>query len=439
MKKIFVLLTTLMIAVCALAACGGDEEECAHEKVIVNPAVPAITSTCVEKGQSGEKICTDCGAVVEANVEYEEYGAHPQASITPIAAKNATCTEAGNGPGYKCTLCEDAVVIPTPVAILPHTPVTYPDKLPTTTSEGHTGGTYCSVCFEMIEQPTTVPALSTTHAHEGSGYIVETVAYKAPTCAEPGCRTELICTVCRDDNNDSTDYIIMASSAIPATGCLAENQIVLAEGKAATCTEAGYTAKTQCTACQKITESTAIAADANNHPTASWYVLAAVAPECDQSADGTRTKTGKLAGIGCLACNGIVLAQADDTRYPDHTFTIKAAAVPPSCGTGTDNGTNGTTVLLQCTKCGFEEGGEEVPYEHDFDVLLDTAVAPGCETAGKEATEKCSVCGYEKAGAEIPATDHSWTEIAAETDTTTKKEKCENCGTEKGGEPKVSG
>ena len=455
MKKILILLTALILAVCALVACGGDgdgEGTCKHENTMINPAVPTIVSTCVQKGQTGETICRDCGAVLKENVEDEKINsdAHPAASLVAIAPKEATCSAAGNGPGVKCSLCEKVTVIPTQIPMLAHTPIAYPDVAATLHNEGHTGGTHCSVCATILEAPTVIPALKTGHEHADVdtpgtlSHIVTTVAALAPTCTAVGHRAEVICTICQAAGNP---HVIQATSEIPATGHLEENYVVTAgkEYVPATCVAVGYTAEITCSACGgTVQERQEIPIDATNHPTANWVVAAPVAAGCGQlnDANKTRTETGKHAGVNCSACNGVVLAQADDTRYPDHAFVKSADRVEPNCATATP----GVTVQMTCSKCGFIEGGEEIEPEHDLKEV-EAAIEPNCATGadGKTAVLGCQNegCTYTEGGEVVPH-EHDMKESEAavapncdtETNGTTAKSACQNegCTHTEGGE-----
>lgn len=90
-------------------------------------------------------------------------------TMEATAAKDATCTVAGNIPYWYCTTCEkyfsdengstEVALADTVVAATGHTEVIIPDVAPTYDAAGSTGGVKCSVCNTVIVEPTPVAPL----------------------------------------------------------------------------------------------------------------------------------------------------------------------------------------------------------------------------------------------------------------------------------------
>ena len=163
---------------------------------------PAKDPTCTSEGNIKYYTCTNCGGYFRRNetitdkIEADEISADkvktPKTDhkLTPIAAKPATCTEAGNIGYYECSVCEgkfadstgmhpiENIVIPA----LGHTmseDVTYPQK-PTCTNAGKATYT-CGRCGAKQEN-VNVPALGHSYGSPSWSWCGFTSASATFTC-----------------------------------------------------------------------------------------------------------------------------------------------------------------------------------------------------------------------------------------------------------------
>jgi len=160
-----------------------------------------------EKGEE-KRTCSVCGETETRPVA--ELGHICQNHLTAVAAKEATCTEAGNIAYYICECgkyyedvdatkeinAEDVIVPATG-----HTEEEIPAVAPTCTETGLTAGVKCSVCGEILTEQEVVAALGHTEVVDEA---------KAPTCTETGLTEGKHCSVC--------DAVIVAQEEIPANG-----------------------------------------------------------------------------------------------------------------------------------------------------------------------------------------------------------------------------
>ena len=120
-------------------------------------------ASCTEKGYSGDTYCLGCGAKIADGTEIDVLGHDSEA----VAAKTATCTEAGNISYWHCKTCdkyfsneectEEITKEDTLIPATGHgkTEITGA-KEATCTAEGYTGDKICAVCKEVIEKGTVI-------------------------------------------------------------------------------------------------------------------------------------------------------------------------------------------------------------------------------------------------------------------------------------------
>lgn len=199
---------------------------CSHPNTVVqNRKDP----TCTEDGYSGDRVCPDCGELLEVGHTIPALG-H---STVLRGAADATCTEPGYSGDDVCTVCGVMVHQGTTIPAKGHSWGTWTVISPATESaegmEVHT----CSVCGETESR--TIPVL--THVHH-----LTAVAGMEPTCEHTGAEACWKCTGCGRlfsdaDGSHEIDEVVV----IPALGHDWDDGVVT---KAPSCTEAGVTTYT---------------------------------------------------------------------------------------------------------------------------------------------------------------------------------------------------
>lgn len=150
---------------------------------------------CLEKGYTGDIICSVCHVVVTPGTEIDALGHDWGASqvFTP-----ATCSQEGlmRATCKRCSLTDDVVI-----EKLPHTPVEDKAVAVTCTTDGLTAGSHCSVCTAVIVAQTVIPKTGHTP--------VEDPAVKAE-CTTAGKTAGSHCATCK--------AVLVAQETIPALG-----------------------------------------------------------------------------------------------------------------------------------------------------------------------------------------------------------------------------
>lgn len=168
MKK-FLMLLLLMLAICALAACGEKEDDgCDHEysewEIIQeadcqNEAVKART-------------CEECGRTQKKTID--GLGDHKEESLPAV---EATCTETGLTEGKRCSVCLEVLQEQLTTPATGHLEEVTPAVEATCTETGLTEGKHCAHCGVVLQQQVLVP--TTDHS-----YLEEII--QAPTCQSDG-------------------------------------------------------------------------------------------------------------------------------------------------------------------------------------------------------------------------------------------------------------
>ena len=317
-------------------------------------------ATCTEDGYTGDTYCTVCNEKVK---EGEVIPAKGHTEVIDPAVE-PTCTEPGKTEGKHCSVCNEILVEQEETPAKGHTEVTDAAVEATCTTPGKTEGKHCSVCSEVLVAQEEIPA----KGHSWNEGEITT----APTCENAGVKT-YTCTVC---NATKTE-------AIDATG---HTPVEVAE-QPATCTEAGHTAGTKCSACDAILSGME-EIPATGH---TEVIDAAKEPTC--------TETGLTEGKHCSVCNEVLVAQ-EEISAKGHT-PVEVAEQPATC---TEAGHKAGT---KCEVCGETLNGmEEIPATGHTEVI-DEAVAATCTESGKTEGKHCSVCNEILVAQEvIPATGH---------------------------------
>lgn len=379
-------------------------------------AVAAKAATCTEAGNTAYYVCDNCGKYFSdeaGNTQItlaDTVVAATGHSMDAVAAKAATCTEAGNTAYYVCDDCgkyfsdeagnTQITLADTAVAATGHKTSAVAAKAATCAQAGNIACYVCDSCgkyfsdaaatFEIAAADVTIPALA---------HSLTAVAAKEATCAAEGNTAYYVCSACGklfSDGAGTTE--ITAADTVVAT---IPHTLTAVEAKAATCTEAGNTAYYECFVCGKYF------ADANGAteitvadtvvPVAGHDMIYVVASEA------TCTRPGNIGYYLCDTC-GNTYSDYDGTHAIDvqstvvepvpHTLTL----VPAESATCTEDG---HTAYYECSVCGNyfsdAEGQTQidledtlVPAAHSTVTKLVT-VAPTATTDGA-VNEVCSVC-----------------------------------------------
>ena len=350
----------MMVMACNLPSTDAPHNHLYSEEITKAP-------TCSE---AGEKTFTcSCGD------SYTEAVAKLPHTEEIIAAKDATCTEAGLTEGKKCSVCDGVLVAQTTIAAKGHTEKTLEGKAATCTEAGLTEGKQCTVCNTVIVAQETIAA---------KGHTEKTLEGKAATCTEVGLTEGKQCTVC--------NTVTVAQTTIAALGH--KEQII--PGKPATCKATGLTDGKKCSVCNtELVKQEIISVVPHDE-----RVIAAVEPTCKAE--------GLTEGKYCYECGDTLVDQTVIPKLP-HTY---------------DDDSD-----LYCNVCGGERAC----------LHAETVVVPGesatCIKPGLTEGTKCNICGDVVVAQQvIPATNHPnkvkipAVEATCTEDGATDGVKCRDCG-----------
>ena len=327
-------------------------------------------STCTEVGWKAYQTCSRCDYTT-----YEEIDAlgHDYECRT---IKQPTCTEAGEYI-YTCSRCDDSYTEPidAPGHKLTHVEATEP----TCEEDGNIEYYYCSRCkkyfkdAQATEELESVIIPATGHTEGDPVHENE----KDATCEEAASYEEVVyCTACGKELSRETVEV----------GDPLGHDYVQHEGKAATCTEAGWEAYQTCSRCDYTTyEEIAPLGHQLTH-------FEAVEPTCG--------KDGNIEYWTCSRCKKYFADKDATKELTEGELTIAATgdhtpgeAVRENEKAATCEEDGSYDEVVYCEVCGKELSREEKvikAYGHDWQVL-EVTKQPTCTAPGEE-NVKCSRC-----------------------------------------------
>lgn len=246
------------------------------------------------------RTCANCGTEESKKIGLCDEGHHY--FDTPVADNAETHTAA-------CTVCGTTETAA-------HTPETVQATAPTCTSDGKTESVICADCGYVFTPAETIP---------GGHKLGDWIEGEAATCIKEGVAGHYTCSVCKkyfDESNNELTTIALQKDMNNHVGKLTvENAAV------PTCTEAGYTGDSVCTACGNVkVPGTTI--PANGH---AWD-------------NGTTTKEAACtnAGVKTFTCTNCSAAKTEQIPALGHT-------APDTNGKCTRCG---STLVQHCKFCG---------------------------------------------------------------------------------------
>ena len=321
----------------------------------------AKDATCKEEGYTGDQICKDCGATIEAGktIPKKEHNWDAGKITTQV-----TCTE----PGVKTYTCQNCRTTKTEtIPATGHKAVTNPAVKATCETEGKTEGSHCSVCNKVLIEQKTIKA---------TGHKAVTDPAVAATCETDGKTEGSHCSVC--------GKVLAEQKTIKATG----HKAVTDPAEEATCETDGKTEGSHCSVCNKVlTEQKTIKATGHN-----W-----------NEGKITKAATCENAGEKIYTCKTCKKTRTEEIKALGHK-EVTDPAVKATCET------DGKTEGSHCSVCNKVLTEQETIKATGHKTVTDPAVAATCETDGKTAGSHCSVCGkvFVKQDV-IPAAGHKFT------------------------------
>jgi len=343
--------TEFECSVCGHSKTGNETDPLDH----VVKDIAAKAATCTEAGHEAGTYCDRCGETLTGIKEVAALGHDYDEWVVDV---EATCTEKGKllRECKNCDAEETEVIYPTG-----HVPVIIDAVAATCTEDGLTYGVVCDVCGEVQVAREVVEA-------KGHTEVVDPAV--EPTCTETGLTKGSHCDVC--------DEPIVAQQEVAALGHKYE-----AETVKVSCTEDGYTTYT-CSVCEDTYTDDVIKAEGHKVVT-------------DPGKAATCTEDGITEGSHCDVCGETIVAQ-ETIEAPGHKlkhFDGKAATCTEA----------GYAPYEECEVCDYTTYEAIEATGHDLKEHVEEAT---CTTDGY--TLKYCKCGYEEVIEGDKAFGHSFTE-----------------------------
>lgn len=283
----------------------------------VEKTTAAKEPTCTEAGNLAYYTCS-CGDRFLDAACTVRLGSLSEVVLSPLGHKikafnrvEPTCTEAGHEAGAVCERCEKILSGGAAIPALGHVEVTIPGTAATCTAPGKENGTACDRCKNTLEEGAVIPAL---------GHIEENFSAKAATCTEAGHEAGVKCTRCNS--------VISGGEEIAVLGHIE----VTIPGTAATCTAPGSTDGVKCDRCgETLKASETIPALGHNEVTIPGTAATCTAP-------------GMTDGVECDRC-GVTLTESEEIPALGHN-EVTIPGKPATCTAP------GMTDGVECDRCG---------------------------------------------------------------------------------------
>ena len=143
---------------------------------------------CTRSGYTGDKVCVDCGKILEVGDPILG-GKEHTGTLTPVSgtAVEADCTHRGYTGDFKCSACGGIVAGEKTGYAHGDDPNIKNYVKPTCTTEGYSGDEYCNLCDKLIAHGKVLPI---THSD------IHTTNFKSPTCTASGYSGDKYCADC---------------------------------------------------------------------------------------------------------------------------------------------------------------------------------------------------------------------------------------------------
>ncbi len=363
LAALMAILMVLSVAQFAVFAGDGDTTPPAEGNTQTGEGAGTGSETPADPGSgsgSGGETPADPG------VHTHHYNAEPD-----VAEVQPTCTTAGHGKGWTCTVpgCGYVKYEAGNYGALGHLEEVIPAVAATCTEKGKTEGKKCSRpgCGAILVAPTETNALG----HEWGAW---TVVKESKSCNEQGEKQRH----CTRTGCDAMEYELYYA---------AEHQWENVAAVNPTCTTAGAEAGKKCKNCGKVEGCASVAPTGH-----SYEKISETKADCENAGKTTY----KCKKCGDLKDDNIVEALG-------HKL-VDDPAVPATCQK------EGKTAGRHCERCKkvFIEQTATPKADHDWEIT--PAIAPTCTEKGRTEGKKCKVCGYEESvSQEVAAKGHNFT------------------------------
>ena len=418
--------------------------------------VDAVVGTCVEPGHAEYVICEDCNTVISGS-DAPVAGAHG-AFVNKVADEYlVSAADCNNSAVYKksCELC----------GVASSTEIFFGgDALGHNYSETWSKGDdshwlECTACgsksneeaHKFVDGLCSVCGFADNHTH-----TLVLVAAVDATCTTGGNVAYYTCSGCDEwfadangadviEDKDSVKVVAFGHTWVDATctapktcsacklteGTALGHKITRFDAKAATCTEAGYTAGEKCSNCDYSDGLAEI--PATGHDFAAATCTAAKTCTVCNATEGTAfghditklagkaatcTEAGLTDGEACSRCDYAVAQEAIPALGHMHVIV---SAVEPTCTE------SGLTEGVYCSRCDAVLAMQTVIGALGHDMMTDKAVAPTCTQTGLTEGEHCLRCDVKVAQQVVDALGHKFADA-----TCTAAKTCTVCNTTEG-------